>query len=121
MWRLRLRLQKWLLPLAVALLLLYTGDQLLTGERGIVTWRVMKTQVEKLRAENAGLQNDILMLEKRIAHLKPQLKPGEERVKGQIDSAGKLDMDFVDELLRRDLGYIRPGEQVILLPDNLKK
>lgn len=116
MWRWKVKLQKWILPLAVALLLLYTGDQLLTGERGIVTWRVMKTQVERLRAENAALKADISALEKRIALLKPQRKPGEPRPKGELAAnSGKMDMDFVDELVRRDLGYIKPGEQVILV------
>ena len=115
-YRVNFKIQKWLLPVAVALLLLYTADQLLTGERGIVTWRVMKTQVENLRVENEGMQSDITRLEKRIAHLKPTLKEGEVRVKGEAaTNSGKLDQDFVDELVRRDLGYLKPGEQIILV------
>lgn len=109
MWRWKAKIQKWLLPLAVGLLLLYTGDQLLTGERGIVTWRVMKTQVERLRTENDKLKADIATLEKMTSHLKvPKNKDG-------TAGEGKIDADFADELVRRDLGYIKPGEQIILV------
>lgn len=108
----RLRLQKWLLPTAVALLLLYTGDQLLTGERGIVTWRVMKGQVEALRQENDNLRAENAALERRIKLLKP--KPGDGSKRGNL-LTGRIDADYVDELVRRDLGYIKPGEQVILI------
>jgi cell division protein FtsB len=106
-WRVQIRYQRWLLPLAVALLLAYTADQLLTGERGIVTWRVMKTQVEALRRENAGMEADIARLERETTQLKA--------IRTADGTAGKLNADFVDELVRRDLGYIKPGEVVILV------
>ncbi|NBV54167.1 MAG: septum formation initiator family protein [Proteobacteria bacterium] len=95
--------QQWFLPVVVALLLLYTADQLFYGERGIVTWRVMKGQVLELRAENVALKQDIAELEARTLRMKPQ---GDKAVQ---------DLDFLDELVRRDLGYVRVGEQVILM------
>lgn len=102
MWRWKQRLRPLMLPGLVALVLLYTGDQLLTGERGIVTWRVMKTQIAQLQDENAGLKADIKQLETRTALLK-----GEKR-------GGRPDPDFLDEVARRELGYVKPGDEVIL-------
>ena len=97
------RLKPLLLPGLVGLLLLYTGDQLLTGERGIVTWRVMKSQLVALNGEVQGIKDDITRLESHIARLKG-LK-------------GKPDKDFLDELVRRELGFLTPGDVVILRQD----
>lgn len=94
------RLKPLLLPSLVGLLLLYTGDQLLTGERGIVTWRVMKGQLISLNGDVDGLKADIARLESHITRLKG-LK-------------GKPDPDFLDELVRRELGYVNKGDEVIL-------
>lgn len=106
-WKRHIKPQKWILPSLVALLLAYTADQLLTGERGIVTWRVMKTQVEGLRSENEKLKRDISTLEKNVARLKPSQEQPKNSMLG-------IDFDYVDELLRRDLGYMKPGEQIII-------
>lgn len=101
------RLKPLILPGLVALLLLYTGDQLLTGERGIVTWRVMKSQLGDLQDEVHEIQSDIARLERHIARLKGvNLSAGK--------ATGKADADFLDELVRSELGYVKPGEQVIL-------
>jgi len=95
------RLKPLVLPAMVALLLLYTGDQLLTGERGIVTWRVMKGQLADLHGQVDGLKADIARLESHTARLKGMM-------------SGKPDPDFLDELVRRELGYVRPNEKIIL-------
>ena len=94
------RLKPLFLPGLVGLLLLYTGDQLLTGERGIVTWRVMKSQLVTLSGEVQGIKDDIARLESHIARLK--------------GVKGRPDRDFLDELVRRELGYLRPGDEIIL-------
>jgi cell division protein FtsB len=101
----QVRLKAVLLPGLMALLLLYTADQLLTGERGIVTWRVMKSQLADLRAENARLQDDIDHLNVRITLMKG---PASGKNKGVPNR------DFLDELARKELGLVKPGEQVIL-------
>ena len=101
------RLKPLILPGLVALLLLYTGDQLLTGERGIVTWRVMKSQLIDLGGEVQEIKDDITRLEGHIARLK-----GVDLVAGK--ATGKPDPDFLDELVRRELGFVKPGEKVIL-------
>lgn len=99
------RLKALLLPGLMGLLLLYTADQLLTGERGIVTWRVMKGQIADLAAENAHLQHDIDALNRRI-----NLMKGPTSGKNK----GVPNRDFLDELARKELGMVKPGEQVIL-------
>jgi cell division protein FtsB len=99
------RLKPLVLPSLVALLLLYTGDQLLTGERGIVTWRVMKGQLIDLQGNVKDLNDDIARLNRHI-----------ERLRG-LGRGNKPDPDFVDELVRRELGYIKAGDKVILRSD----
>ena len=101
------RLKPLMLPALVGLLLLYTGDQLLTGERGIVTWRVMKSQLADLGTEVQDIKDDISRLEHHIARLKGVDKPGQRVL-------GKPDPDFLDELVRRELGFVKAGEKVIL-------
>lgn len=100
--RWRPRLIKLALPLAVVLLLGYTADQLLTGERGIVTWRLMQTQVQALRDKNAAMQADVVRLENQV----DRLKPNEE---------GRLDEDYVEELIRKDLPMVKDGEEVVFV------
>ena len=103
--------KQWLKPLVlpalVALLLLYTGDQLLTGERGIVTWRVMKGQLVDLRGNVQDLNDDIERLNKHI-----------DRLRG-LSRGNKPDPDFVDELVRRELGYVKPEDRVLLVKDGV--
>lgn len=100
------RMQPLWLPIAMGLLLLYTANQLLNGERGIVTWRVMKTQIASLEDENAQLQHNIDSLTRRINLLKG---------KGSGEKLGKPDADFLDELARSELGLVEPGDEVILV------
>jgi|GEM_PF-6730971 len=104
--RLRSRMQPLWLPIAMGLLLLYTANQLLNGERGIVTWRVMKTQIANLEQENADLKQDVDGLTRRIGLLKGKTGDGK---------AGKANADFMDELVRGELGLVKPGDQVIML------
>lgn len=103
--RLKQRVKPLIVPALLAMLLAYTADQLLTGERGIVTWRIMQTQLAQLNADNAGLRADIARLEHDIARLKPT-----------PDAKGRLhvDDDFLDELARRDLSLLKPGEAVVV-------
>ncbi len=92
--------------MAIGAMMLYTADQLFNGERGIITWRVMSDQIQNLRAENAQLEADIARLGEHIARLKEM---------GRAGATMPVDKDFLDELLRRDLGLIKPGEVVILV------
>lgn len=88
------------LPLVVVVVLGYTVDQLLTGERGLVTWRVMKDQVAQLEATNTKLAADVAALDTTIKRIKP-------------DAKGRMDEDFLDELIRRTLPVVKPTEEVV--------
>lgn len=105
LWRWQQRIKPLVFPTLLGLFLLYTANQLFYGERGIVTWRVMQTQNAQLRTDIEDLKADIARLERDIDHLKPKK-----------DSKGRLyvDDDFLDELARRDLSLLKPGDQVIL-------
>lgn len=112
MVRWRGRLVKLLLPLAVALLLAYTADQLLTGERGIVTWRLMHAQIRQLQEDKARLADDVNRLEREVARLKYYKRSPNDKV-------GKLDEDYVDERIRRNLPLIKVGERVIFVSEGM--
>ncbi|TKW61592.1 MAG: septum formation initiator family protein [Blastochloris viridis] len=103
------RLKPLVLPGLVGLLLLYTADQLLTGERGIVTWRVMKTQITDLQTQVYDLKYDIHRLENHIARLRG--------IKNPDGTIARPDPDFIDELVRRELGYLKPNDRVILVKE----
>ena len=102
------RWKGWVLPGMVAMLMLYTADQLFTGDRGMVTWRIMRAQIADIQGDITQLKTDNARLEGHINRLK-----GMPLANGKL---GKPDKDFVDELLRRDLGLLKEGELVILLP-----
>jgi cell division protein FtsB len=106
MWRWRPRLIKVLLPIGLGLLLAYVADQLLTGERGLVTWRLLTTQVAELAAANQALQTEVATLTARVARLKTQ---------GAGPTATPPDADYVDELIRQHLPLVAPGEVVIFV------
>ena len=94
----RTRIFQLILPGLVVLLLVYTGWQILNGERGIFTWRLVSKQVEQLRRDNAALQAEVDGVEQRVKLLRP---PANE--------------DYMDELVRRSLPVGQAGEKVILV------
>jgi cell division protein FtsB len=105
LWKLKQRIKPTIVPAVLGLVLVYTADQLFTGERGIVTWRVMQTQLAQLHGDIDELNADINSLNTRIARLKPTQ-----------DGKGRLhvDDDYLDQLAREDLSLIKPGEAVII-------
>jgi cell division protein FtsB len=108
LWRwIAARWRGWVLPGLAITLMIYTADQLFTGERGMVTWRVMRGQIADLNADNATLTADIARLNNHIDRLKGVRQPD-----GTYSSPDK---DFIDEQLRQNLGVLKAGEAVILL------
>lgn len=95
------RPRRWfpiIFPAVLALVLAYVGLQFLNGERGIFTWRTVRTQVADLKTENAALQAEVERLQSRVKRLRPP-----------------ADADYMDELVRRSLPMGQPGEQIILI------
>lgn len=88
----------WPLLLALALLGYFTWHGL-NGQRGLWTWIEVGRELERARAELAGLQAERRALEQRVDALQPD----------------RSDPDLLEEQLRR-LGYVAEGEAVILAP-----
>ena len=83
---------------AMSLTIAYFAYHAFAGEQGLGSWTDKQTELadkkevlESLVAENAALQKD-------IARLTP----------------GQIDPDLVEYLARRDLGFVYPGELVLV-------
>ncbi|MBI1362869.1 MAG: hypothetical protein GC134_02700 [Proteobacteria bacterium] len=88
-----------LVPVLLASSFLYFFYHLLTGERGIWIWYGLSEQVAMLENQNSLLSAKVDRMERRVARLKPET----------------LDLDYVDELTRYQLGVASPGERVLYL------
>jgi cell division protein FtsB len=91
-----------------ALLLLAAGYFLyhaIGGERGVLAYPGYVQQREQLRAQNAALDEQKAALEAKRRLLDPRLN--KDRI---------IDEDYVDELARRELGLVKPGDLVLKLP-----
>ena len=83
---------------AMSLTIAYFAYHAFAGEQGLGRWTDKQTELtekqallETLEAQNAALQKD-------IARLTP----------------GQIDPDLVEYLARRDLGFVYPGELVLV-------
>lgn len=94
----RRRLVQLVIPGLAVLILVYTALQLLNGEKGIYSWRMLDEQVSRLQSENAALRADVERLNREVTRLKTP-----------------VDKDYVDELIRRNLPMGKEGEVVILI------
>lgn len=88
-----------LLPACILLVLFYIFYQMLTGDRGLVVWFSLNEQVTKMTLENNALKENITRLEKKT---------------GKLD-ANNPDLDYVDEVIRRNLPVSGANEQIILV------
>lgn len=95
--QIRRRLIQLIIPMLAMLLLVYTAYQLLNGEKGIYTWKLVSQQVASLKSDIVGLQAEVGLLQHQVARLKPP-----------------MDNDFMDETVRRSLPVGAVGEIVIL-------
>jgi len=87
---------------AVALLVVGTfGTHAIAGPNGLFAWRGYSQQLELRKAELAKLEAERAQLRHRSVLLDPR----------------KADPDLADEMVRRDLGLIRPDEVVVPLDD----
>jgi cell division protein FtsB len=85
---------------AVALVVVGTfAGHAIAGPNGLFAWRGYSQNLEMRKAELADLQMERDRLRHRSALLDPR----------------KADPDMADELVRRDLGLVRPDEVVIPL------
>lgn len=71
------------------------------GERGLRSYFALRHQIELMRVERDEVRSERLVLERRVAALRP----------------GSLDLDMLDERARRVLNLVHEDDFVILLPE----
>jgi cell division protein FtsB len=87
---------------AVALLIIGTfAGHAVAGPNGLLAWGGYHRDLSEKRQELARLESEREQLRHRSALLDPK----------------KADPDMADELVRRDLGLVRPDEVIITLED----
>lgn len=90
--------------LFLAFVFFYFAFHLVTGERGLLAYVRLKNEMENTRKESQLVQNQKLELSKNVAGLRDD----------------SLNLDLVEELARKDLGYSKKDE-VVLFDENKKK
>jgi cell division protein FtsB len=103
-WKAQAR-QVWLPAIAV-LVVAWAAYHTLHGKRGLIAYHDYTSQAEALTAEAAATRAEREMLERQIAALKD----------------GSVDQDFLDEQVRRQLGFVDKDEFIVPIPqgDSLK-
>ena len=87
---------------AVALLVVGTfASHAIAGPNGLFAWRGYTQQLEQRKIELASLEAERNQLKHRSALLDPR----------------KADPDLAEEMVRKDLGMVRPDEVVVPLED----
>ena len=87
-------------PLLMVLGSFYLLYHALHGERGLYAWFREQRQLEAVQEELIQTKAERERTELRVSHLRD----------------GSLDLDLLDEQMRRMLGVMEPGEVVILTP-----
>ena len=83
---------------AMSLTVAYFAYHAFAGEQGLGAWTDKQTQLAEKRAILKQLKSENAALQKDIARLTP----------------GQGDPDLVEFLARRDLGFVYPGELVLV-------
>lgn len=83
---------------AMSLTIAYFAYHAFAGEQGLGRWTDKQTELAEKRAILEQLETQNAALQKDIARLTP----------------GQIDPDLVEYLARRDLGFVYPGELVLV-------
>ena len=83
---------------AMSLTIAYFAYYAFAGEQGLGKWTDKQTELADKKAELEALEAKNAALQKDIARLTP----------------GQIDPDLVEYLARRDLGFVYPGELVLV-------
>lgn len=89
-------------PVLGACLVAYFAYHAIQGERGFLAWLSLRQELAQARADAAQLAREHERLERRVELLRPD----------------SLDLDLLDERAHELLGYGRPDELIILLPED---
>jgi cell division protein FtsB len=93
-------LQSLALNLGAALIVGYFAFHAYHGNYGLIAQRAFTEEIAELSNEYAALQAERTVWEHRIGLMR----------------ADRLDPDLLEELARRDLGYARPNDLVLIRP-----
>lgn len=95
------RLRASLIPAACLALALWLGWHAVMGESGLLAWGGYRAERAALEAQAAEVAERKAALEHRVRLLDPKA----------------VDPDLADELVRSELGLVRPDELVVPLPE----
>lgn len=87
----------FLLPGAIAILILYFSYHAIAGEQGLAAWGNLQQEEESLQTEIRTLKAERVSLEKSLERLRDRT----------------LDLDYVEEIARTRLSYVRPDEVLV--------
>ena len=95
--KLRIRFILW--PTIWATLMLYISFHMLQGERGLIAFWQINSEVSAAKAIQVSLLKEKSILQNRVKLLSPK----------------SLDPDMLEERVRIMLGYSKPNETIIIL------
>ena len=81
----------------LAFIFFYFVFHLITGERGLLAYVRLKNQMEETKKEAAAVQQEKLNFSRNVAGLRDD----------------SLNLDLVEELARKDLGYSKKDEVIL--------
>lgn len=84
-------------PAAIGALILYFSYHALAGDQGLSAWNGLQAEETQLETELARLEGERAALEKSLARLRDRT----------------LDLDYVEEIARTRLSYVRPDEVLV--------
>ncbi len=90
-----------ILPSACLLVMSYFAFHAVSGNTGLLAWQGYKVERAAAEAQAAQVRADKLALAREVKLLDP----------------AHVDPDYADELVRRNLGVVRPDEIIVPLPD----
>jgi len=87
----------FLLPAIIGVLILYFSYHALAGDQGLAAWTELQNEEGKLEGEIVRLKAEKTVLEASLVRLRDTT----------------LDLDYVEEIARTKLSYVRPDELLV--------
>lgn len=89
--------QAFLLPTAIGVAIIYFSYHALAGDQGLRAWTELQQQEAALKTRLEGLEVERIALEASLARLRDDT----------------IDLDYVEELARTKLSYVRADEVLV--------
>jgi cell division protein FtsB len=87
----------FLLPAAIGALIVYFSYHALAGDQGLSAWNGLQAEEVELEAKLASLESERATLQLSLERLRDHT----------------LDLDYVEEIARTRLSYVRPDEVLV--------